>query len=296
MKKIYTLKILIIISIFWAPWLMLGQNIQGLQSSMLPEGAEVKGLCQIQGDTDSGKYLKEQNDVLTLAPMVKNDESFYFWIVENVKNNTFQLYSAKHKGKLVAIDAAGTAKMIADRTLKTTELVFRIRSKGPERTNANSKVVAMGYISTLKVAKYALSDCQCNKIVEGNGRFKVLKTEFDATDYTTNIFQVDTTLEAVTNAQEKLEKVPTATALGLSIYPNPVSTIVNFRFNTQDKGQANIVLHDITGKQVRAVAKMLNGKDMVQGQINIEQLPVGIYILKLQLPNGTSLNKKIIKK
>lgn len=298
MKKIYTLKLLLTIGVFWAPWLILGQNIQGLSSFNLPKSAQVKGLYQIQGDDASGKYLKEENDVLTLASMVETDESFYFWIVENIENNTFQIYSAKQKGKLVAIDTDGTAAMVTDRTLKTTELVFRIRSRGPERTNKNPKIVAKGYISTLALKNYALSECQCNKITSGNGRFIVQRTEIDEDAFNVALSPILNTSEAVGNSPQEVvqEKAATVEDLALSIYPNPASNIVNFKLNTQGEGQANIYLYDITGKPVIMATEILNGNAILKGQINIKSLPLGMYILKLQLPDGTSVNKKILKK
>jgi len=292
MKKIYTLKLLLTLCIFWAPWLLLGQDIQTLPAHLLSKDYQVKGLYQIQADNGTGTYLKEQKEVLTLEKMVITDESFYFWIVENVKNSTFQIYSAKHRGKLVAIDAEGTAIMVTDPTLKETELVFRIPGTGPKREKSDTNTAAIGYISTLEVSDYMLPDCQCNKIKHSNGRFSVLKTTIDKEPILVSPNATLTNSVETANTAKAIDNTP----LALRIYPNPASNIVNFTFNAQGKETATMRLYNLDGKQLVTATYTNNGKEALQGQANIEHLPAGIYILKIQLQNGESFMKKVIKK
>ncbi|KAB8151642.1 T9SS type A sorting domain-containing protein [Kordia sp. TARA_039_SRF] len=282
MKKIHTLQLIAIISIFWAPWLTLAQDIQSLPSHVLSEEFQIKGLYQLQADDGSNKYLKEQKGELILEKMVVTDESFYFWVVENIQSKTFQLYSAKQQGKLVAINAKGIAKMVTDYSLKETKLVFRMPSTGPKRSKADTNTIAIGYISTLKVSDYLLPDCQCNKIQLSNGRFRVLGTTIERAIGTTTPVK---TPQAIENSTEALR-----------IYPNPANAVVNYSLNVQEKDTANIFIYNLNGKQLVATTKTTDGKEILQGQIHIEQLPAGMYILKLQLQNGETLMKKVVKK
>ncbi|UII19170.1 T9SS type A sorting domain-containing protein [Fulvivirga ligni] len=83
---------------------------------------------------------------------------------------------------------------------------------------------------------------------------------------------------------------------GLLIYPNPSASVVNFKLDTDLEGEVLISLYDIWGK------KLIESKDQVfsgfhlEGRINISSLKSGIYILKIELPDGTSNSRRIIRK
>ena len=83
---------------------------------------------------------------------------------------------------------------------------------------------------------------------------------------------------------------------GLIVYPNPVQYQLNFRLVSPEKGQVRITLYDLLGKALISTTDYINGVNTLQGLVNIGSLPSGIYILKLELPGGKSLEKKILKK
>lgn len=71
----------------------------------------------------------------------------------------------------------------------------------------------------------------------------------------------------------------------VEIYPNPTSGIVNIQ---SEKNIKQIQLISVEGKIVR--------KYKNENQLNIQDLPKGVYVLKVQLENGKMEVKKLIKK
>lgn len=71
----------------------------------------------------------------------------------------------------------------------------------------------------------------------------------------------------------------------VSVYPNPTSGLVNLQ---SDEKIQSIQLISIEGKLVRKYAS--------SSQLNIQDLPNGVYLLKIQLENGKFEIKKIVKK
>ncbi|WP_417431901.1 T9SS type A sorting domain-containing protein [Halpernia sp.] len=76
-------------------------------------------------------------------------------------------------------------------------------------------------------------------------------------------------------------------AESLNVFPNPTKNIVNF------SGAKNIKLisvFDASGKQIQVRNSLFNNS-----QIDLSNYNPGVYYLKIQLENGTSITKKIIK-
>jgi len=81
----------------------------------------------------------------------------------------------------------------------------------------------------------------------------------------------------------------------LSIYPNPVSNgIVEMIFNLKNETPLTISVVDINGKIVHSskIASVKTG----QYQLNVSNIPNGIYLLKFQTANSTASKKLIIAK
>lgn len=72
----------------------------------------------------------------------------------------------------------------------------------------------------------------------------------------------------------------------LSLFPNPTHDIswLNFALNTP--GQVSVVLYDLTGKPMRTVfeGEMQTGNYLME--VDVRELPQGIYLLKIQTPQG----------
>ena len=69
----------------------------------------------------------------------------------------------------------------------------------------------------------------------------------------------------------------------------------NFRLTTEAKGKVSITLYDLSGKELIHTTDILNGRDVLQGKVNITPLKTGVYILKVILPNGQEITERIVK-
>lgn len=99
--------------------------------------------------------------------------------------------------------------------------------------------------------------------------------------------------EAVT-AEPAVEE-STVVQPGLTVYPNPVQSRLNFQLVSPRAGQAVITLYDLTGSVLISSTDYLDGRSTLQGLVNMGSLTAGIYVLEVQLPDGKSITKKIIK-
>ena len=73
--------------------------------------------------------------------------------------------------------------------------------------------------------------------------------------------------------------------LQLGVYPNPATGIVNV--SAKHKLES-LTIYDITGQQ-------LIYKVNTDNSIDFSQLPKGIYFLKVELENGKSVTKRVVK-
>ena len=79
----------------------------------------------------------------------------------------------------------------------------------------------------------------------------------------------------------------------LEIYPNPTDGVLNVSFNTENSADIFLYISDFSGKLIlKEKAMHSNGK--YNGQINIEKLENGSYILQIR-SDEMNVVKKIIK-
>ena len=62
------------------------------------------------------------------------------------------------------------------------------------------------------------------------------------------------------------------------VYPNPASDIINLRFDSPLEGEITVTLLDSQGKLVKS--DMIEST-MLEKQLNLQDLPAGIYYLRL---------------
>lgn len=79
--------------------------------------------------------------------------------------------------------------------------------------------------------------------------------------------------------------VDVSSANSVSVYPNPTSGILNIQ---SDQNIQNIQLISVEGKIIRNY--------QAQNQINLSELPKGVYVVKVKLVDGKTEVKKIVKK
>ena len=82
----------------------------------------------------------------------------------------------------------------------------------------------------------------------------------------------------------------------LSIYPNPATTNLTIKFETESTEIAHVKIIDLTGKIVKDFSKDLvleNG--IYKGQLDIETLKPGIYFVRVEQQDTVFSKKLIIK-
>ncbi|MCX6333817.1 MAG: T9SS type A sorting domain-containing protein [Bacteroidia bacterium] len=77
----------------------------------------------------------------------------------------------------------------------------------------------------------------------------------------------------ITTVEENLETLVTVT-----VYPNPASDNVNIKFEEAIDDEVNLVLINSQGKPMKSV---IIEATTIEKQINLQDLPAGVYYLKL---------------
>ncbi len=93
---------------------------------------------------------------------------------------------------------------------------------------------------------------------------------------------------------EGIDNDSAITSSSLHIYPNPAFETVTIEYTLPDVQDADIAIYDLMGRQVKHIfnSKQPDGKHLEQ--INIQDLPPAIYIVKVQLV-GISQEEKLVK-
>ncbi|MCP4442060.1 MAG: T9SS type A sorting domain-containing protein, partial [Aureispira sp.] len=82
------------------------------------------------------------------------------------------------------------------------------------------------------------------------------------------------------------------TAINMTVYPNPVQDIVNIRLEGIQE-TVNLQLINTAGQTIQQeVLEIQEGQTI---QLDMSRLTNGIYLLNLQLNDGTRLNERVIK-
>lgn len=93
---------------------------------------------------------------------------------------------------------------------------------------------------------------------------------------------------------DKIELIPEVTETVFQVYPNPSNGPLNIKWNNPKDGVQSIELYDLTGSQVKNYT--ITNKNSSTVEMNISNVPSGLYILRFITTNGEVINKKIIKK
>ncbi len=85
------------------------------------------------------------------------------------------------------------------------------------------------------------------------------------------------------------------TAMAIDAYPNPVTTMANFRLNLQEKSNVDLLLYNLLGNRVQVLN---NNKYLKKGihdyQLDMSSFPNGIYFLQLRV-DSTTQTLKLLK-
>ena len=84
---------------------------------------------------------------------------------------------------------------------------------------------------------------------------------------------------------------------GIKIFPNPASSRATLSFSSPKSGQVSAALYDITGKYVLSIFKGYAEKGISQQvEINMANLPEGIYIVRLQVQQMIKQERLVVIK
>ncbi len=77
-----------------------------------------------------------------------------------------------------------------------------------------------------------------------------------------------------------------------SVYPNPVNERIRITSTKELKGDLDIWLFDLTGKQI---AHLKRGKTEPKISYDTQTLPGGLYLLRLNMEDGAFYHKIVIR-
>ncbi|TAF80079.1 MAG: T9SS C-terminal target domain-containing protein [Sphingobacteriales bacterium] len=97
----------------------------------------------------------------------------------------------------------------------------------------------------------------------------------------------------VSNSATKSVKILTLTESTFSIFPNPVTSTLNIKFNSITAGNINLLVYNSTGKIVKQVQISANSGDN-NFATSLSDVPTGTYALKITV-NGKIITKKFVK-
>lgn len=121
-----------------------------------------------------------------------------------------------------------------------------------------------------------------NGIAAYDGRIRPIWTQLDQGELSIHTALIDASTSA--------SAVPEAgTALHVSAYPNPVSAAtensVSFSLQVPESGALRLVLHDLMGREVAAIAEQHADAGTVRHGMDVSALPAGVYICRALLQN-----------
>ncbi len=116
-------------------------------------------------------------------------------------------------------------------------------------------------------------------LLNGSGSYWLTVTDVNGCQYTDTIYFTSTfSVEVLEND-------------GISIYPNPTSSVVNINLKEYISDQVRIELFNVTGQKI--IVKELN--DAQNLQLSVEHLPSGVYFINVVLGSKNYLAKLIRK-
>jgi hypothetical protein len=156
----------------------------------------------------------------------------------------------------------------------------------------NSKIAQIGWdwkIITVTPGAWPVRDSISYILKKGeNQYFKIYFTDYYA-DQTKQNIKFNTTKYSILSSANEL----TNSFGAFQVYPNPANDIVNVDLITLDPTkEAHVSLLDITGRVI-SKSVLENTSGHIVGEINVSQIPSGIYFVRIE-SNGTSLAKKIV--
>jgi hypothetical protein len=133
------------------------------------------------------------------------------------------------------------------------------------------------YTSTYTIpAAYKINHLNCITMLIDNTTGKVLNAEHTPVPFGT------------VAAHE-----PAAIAIDMSVFPNPVTDVVNVKFNLKDASDVRVGIYDINGRlEMENSYSNLSGEQQMPFQVG--KLPVGTYLLTVSTKGQSATQEFVI--
>ena len=92
----------------------------------------------------------------------------------------------------------------------------------------------------------------------------------------------------------RVNLTPATKSIGLEIFPNPGKDEISVRFNTTSSSTARFIIYNLIGKEIYTKEFKNLDEGVIVTKISLQQIPEGVYIVKLLMDNGNSETKKLI--
>ncbi|MEZ4918436.1 MAG: T9SS type A sorting domain-containing protein [Saprospiraceae bacterium] len=120
---------------------------------------------------------------------------------------------------------------------------------------------------------------QLDKEVKGSAYYRLKSVDFDGTHAYSNILYIQRSGGALVLQ---------------TVYPNPTSNLTKIRFNSQDETPTDLLIYNLTGRLVlkKRLLPIIGSNEL---ELDLSQLPAGMYSLRLQTERQQSESLKVIK-
>ncbi len=145
-----------------------------------------------------------------------------------------------------------------------------------EKTTLTPNTGVSGFTGTINIP----TDAQL-----GNTRMRVRLNLLSVSPPACGVTQYGQTEDYTVNIKDKTLAVSDINKANLSVYPNPFVNVLNI---SDIRGVKSISVNDMTGRQVKSLAP--------SAEINLSSLNAGLYIVNLQMEDGSVKTFKAIKK
>jgi hypothetical protein len=152
-------------------------------------------------------------------------------------------------------------------------------------TNNNLPLFAPMDSGAVQVAYYGGFGMPTVVLLGGDNHDVLFTTQNFTTSDTTTMR--DLILNTFTAGVQDIQEIK-----NLKAYPNPASETVNISFEAVQGADLLMRITDLSGRTVMAFENEKLNKGLIQKQIDVSSLPVGSYVLNMEL-NGKVITEKI---
>jgi hypothetical protein len=82
-------------------------------------------------------------------------------------------------------------------------------------------------------------------------------------------------------------------ATGLKVYPNPSKGVFTLELTNKQKGQVEVIIHDLIGNTLQSGIYIKSG-DLLKEQMDLNRLPNGIYHMLVHINNKQFIKKIVV--